>query len=102
MQLEILILSICFFKTSLVLDYLPEMGNSASIKSVLPAIAPEFSYSDLKISDGGSASTLFHSSILDDSQNTEELRENILRYCERDTYGMVVIFQFLKLELDKL
>ena len=81
--------------------YLPEMGNSASIKSVLPAIAPEFSYSDLEISDGGSASTLFHASILDDTQNTPELRENLLRYCERDTYGMVVIYQFLKLELDK-
>ena len=82
--------------------YLPEMGNSASIKSVLPAIAPEFSYSDLEISDGGSASTLFHASILDDSQNTPELREDLLQYCERDTYGMVVIYQFLKLELDKL
>lgn len=82
--------------------YLPEMGNSASIKSVLPAIAPEFSYSELEISDGGSASTLFHASILDDSQNTPELREDLLQYCERDTYGMVVIYQFLKLELDKL
>lgn len=82
--------------------YLPEMGNSASIKSVLPAIAPEFSYSDLEISDGGSASTLFHASILDDSQNTPELREDLLQYCERDTYGMVVIYQFLKPELDKL
>ena len=81
--------------------YLPAMGNSASIKSVLPAIAPEFSYDDLEISDGGSASTLFHESILDDTQNTPELRENRLKYCERDTYGMVVIYEFLKSELDK-
>ena len=79
--------------------YLPEMGSSASIKSVLPAIAPEFSYDDLEISDGGSASTLFHESILDDTQNTPELRENLLRYCERDTYGMVVIYQVLINEL---
>ena len=81
--------------------YLPEMGNSASIKSVLPAIAPEFSYCDLEIGDGGSASTLFHASILDDIQNTEELRKNLLKYCERDTFGMVVIYEFLKRELDK-
>jgi hypothetical protein len=81
--------------------YLPEMGSSASIKSVLPAIAPEFSYSDLEIGDGGSASTLFHESILDDTQNTEALRENLVKYCERDTYGMVVIFEFLKNELEK-
>jgi hypothetical protein len=81
--------------------YMPEMGSSASIKSVLPAIAPEFSYSDLEIGDGGSASTLFHECILDDPQNTEKLRENLLKYCERDTYGMVVIYKFLKSELEK-
>ncbi|KIA89572.1 DUF2779 domain-containing protein [Kaistella jeonii] len=81
--------------------YLPAMGNSASIKSVLPAIAPEFSYDDLEISDGGSASTLFHESILDETQNTEQLRQNLLKYCERDTYGMVVIYEFLRNELDK-
>jgi hypothetical protein len=75
------------------------MGNSASIKLVLPAIAPEFSYDDLEISDGGSASTLFHESILNDTQNTPELRENLIKYCERDTYGMVVIYEFLKREL---
>lgn len=82
--------------------YLPEMGNSASIKSVLPAIAPEFSYNDLEISDGGIASTLFHASIFDSTQNTLELRKNLLSYCERDTYGMVVIYDYLKNELCKL
>lgn len=81
--------------------YLPAMGNSASIKSVLPAIAPEFSYSDLEISDGGSASSLFHESILNNDLNTAELRENLLKYCERDTYGMVVIFEYLKRELEE-
>lgn len=79
--------------------YLPAMGNSASIKSVLPAIAPKFSYDDLEISDGGSASNLFHASIFDESQNTEELKHNLLKYCERDTYGMVVIYEFLKKEM---
>ena len=63
--------------------YMPEMGNSASIKSVLPAIAPELSYGDLEISDGGNASSLFYASILDDTQNTLELRKNLLSYCER-------------------
>ena len=62
---------------------MPEMGNSASIKSVLPAIAPELSYGDLEISDGGNASSLFYASILDDTQNTLELRKNLLSYCER-------------------
>ncbi len=79
--------------------YRPQMGNSASIKSVLPAIAPEFSYSDLEISDGGSASSLFHESIMGDTKNTAALRTNLLKYCERDTYGMVVIYEYLKDQL---
>lgn len=82
--------------------YLPKMGGSASIKSVLPAIAPEFSYEDLEISDGGSASTLFHASIFDKTQNTLTLRKNLLKYCERDTYGMVVIYNYLQNNLNQM
>ena len=79
--------------------YMPQMRNSASIKSVLPALAPEFSYNDLEISDGGTASSLFYESIADDTKNTQELRNNLLQYCERDTYGMVVIYNYLKDQL---
>ncbi len=78
------------------LYYKPEMGNSASIKSVLPAIAPEFSYKDLKISNGGLASNTFLSMILNKFEEDEaEARKNLLAYCERDTLGMVVIWKHL-------
>ena len=76
--------------------YKPEMGNSASIKSVLPAIAPEFSYKDLKISNGGLASNTFLSMILNKFEGDEATtRLNLLAYCERDTEGMVVIWKHL-------
>jgi len=74
--------------------YLPEMGASASIKSVLPAIAPEFSYDDLVIGNGGDASSIFHSMITGDFVGDEaETRRHLLAYCERDTLGMVVIWK---------
>jgi len=75
--------------------YKPEMGASASIKSVLPAIAPEFSYKELEISDGGAASTTFQSMIEGQIEFTPEIRVNLLKYCERDTEGMVVIWKEL-------
>lgn len=75
--------------------YFPAMKNSASIKSVLPAIAPEFTYDNLEIQDGGSASSLFHQSIENGNFTDGKLRENLLKYCERDTLAMVVIYQFL-------
>lgn len=75
--------------------YFPAMKNSASIKSVLPAIAPDFTYENLEIQDGGSASSLFHESIENKNFRAENLRENLLKYCERDTMAMVIIYQFL-------
>lgn len=75
--------------------YFPAMKNSASIKSVLPAIAPDFTYENLEIQDGGSASSLFHQSIENGNFTDENLRENLLKYCERDTLAMVIIYQFL-------
>jgi hypothetical protein len=76
--------------------YTPEMGSSASIKSVLPAIAPEFSYKDLQIGSGGLASNTFHAMIenrfVGDADATIH---DLLEYCERDTEGMVVIYRHL-------
>jgi len=77
--------------------YTPEMGRSASIKSVLPALAPEFSYDDLPIGNGGDASETFLAMINDTFEgDIEETRQHLLRYCERDTYGMVVLWRVLK------
>lgn len=76
--------------------YHPEMGGSASIKSVLPAIAPEFSYKDLEISNGGDASNTFLSMINEKFIGDEvKVRESLKKYCERDTLGMVIIWEEL-------
>ena len=76
--------------------YHPEMGGSASIKSVLPAIAPEFSYKDLEISNGGDASNTFLSMINKTFIGDEsKVRESLKKYCERDTFGMVIIWEEL-------
>ena len=61
----------------------------------MPAIAPEFSYKELEISDGGLASGTFLSLIEGSIEFTPEIKNNLLRYCERDTYGMVVIWKDL-------
>jgi hypothetical protein len=77
--------------------YLPEMGATASIKSVLPAIAPEFSYKDLEVSNGGMASSIFLAMVNGVYEGNEaETRKNLLKYCERDTEGMVIIYRHLK------
>lgn len=75
--------------------YFPGMKNSASIKSILPAIAPDFSYDNLEIKDGSAASSLFLQAIEEKGFTTPGLRENLLRYCERDTLAMVMIYRFL-------
>lgn len=77
--------------------YLPAMNGSYSIKDVLPAIAPEFSYSDLVIGNGGEASSIFEAKCSGvENENWEDTRTALLKYCERDTYGMVVIWNHLK------
>ena len=77
--------------------YTSDMGNSASIKNVLPAIDKKFSYEDLPVSNGGEASHLFLRMVLGEIQdNTDEIRRNLLKYCERDTEGMVVIWNHLR------
>jgi uncharacterized protein DUF2779 len=76
--------------------YLPAMGASASIKSVLPAIDPTFSYKNLEVSDGGDASATFYSMISGSFEgNNKKMRNSLLEYCKRDTEGMVVVWMEL-------
>ena len=64
--------------------YQPEMGG------------PAFSYEDLAISNGGDASNIFLSMITNTFEGDfNSTRQHLLKYCERDTYGMVVIWKYL-------
>lgn len=81
--------------------YLPSMGKSASIKSVLPSLDSSFSYKDLVVSNGGDASDVFLSMINNEfTGNIHEMRGHLLDYCKRDTYGMVIIFKNIQNKLN--
>lgn len=72
--------------------------GSASIKNVLPVIAPELSYKDMDISEGASAQRLWMGAVYDnthDKLDKDKLMESLRAYCELDTYAMVKIFEFL-------
>ena len=77
--------------------YHPDFRGSFSLKSVLPALVPDFSYDDLDIYEGGMASAAF-AEIVDEKtspERRESLQENLLLYCERDTEAMVRLYQAL-------
>lgn len=72
--------------------------GSASIKNVLPVIAPELSYKDMDISEGATAQRLWMEAVYTDKNSEAEktkLMESLRAYCELDTYAMVKIFEFL-------
>lgn len=77
--------------------YHPEMLGSWSIKDVLPTIDPSLGYEALEVQEGTAAQVAFLE--LRDPAVTRERRDKLAQalrtYCERDTYGMVVLRQFL-------
>ena len=78
--------------------YHRDFHGSFSIKSVLPALAPEFGYEDLEIRDGQLASVAFLESIRSDAKpgRREQLRSDLLAYCERDTEAMLRVVEAMR------
>ena len=81
--------------------YVPAMGGSFSIKSVLPALFPDepsLNYHNLdeRCQNGGDAMTIFPR--IKDMKPAEAAasREALLRYCELDTWAMVKVWEKLK------
>jgi predicted RecB family nuclease len=80
--------------------YHPDFGGGFSIKRTLPALVPGLSYADLKVRDGEVATVelqrlmLAGSELLD--RERAELREALLKYCERDTWAMVKMLETLR------
>ncbi len=76
--------------------YIPEMKGSYSIKVVLPALFPEFTYDNLEIKDGSTASSKYSSMVqgmfLGD---VEKCLSALLEYCKLDTLAMVKIHEKL-------
>jgi len=76
------------------------MGGSFSIKSVLPAIYPDdpsLDYHNLEgVHNGGEAMSVFPLIQYMEPTEKEKARNNLLKYCELDTYAMVKVWQALR------
>ncbi len=78
--------------------YHPIMQGSYSIKSVLPAIAPELNYHDLQgVQDGNAAQGAFFEAVNPQctAQRKAELDTQLRAYCKLDTWAMVVLVKRL-------
>lgn len=79
--------------------YVKEMGDSYSIKKVLPALFPNdpsLDYHNLEqVHKGDEASNAYQSLPTLSEQEQIKLRKNMLKYCELDTYAMVKIYEKL-------
>ncbi len=71
--------------------------GSASIKNVLPILAPQLSYKALGIQEGGSAQRLWMEAILDGKHpdQKEKILSDLVEYCGLDTLAMVEIYEAL-------
>jgi Domain of unknown function(DUF2779) len=77
--------------------YHPSQGGSWSIKKVLPAIAADLSYADLKgVQDGGMATDAYLEAIavITTKERQAEIEQQLLKYCELDTFAMFRLWQF--------
>lgn len=74
-----------------------DFRGSTSIKRVLPVLAPELSYKDLEIHEGGTASQIWNRLTTTEMSPEEKFKiaEDLRKYCERDTYAMYVIWKYL-------
>ncbi len=80
--------------------YLPAMGGSFSIKSVLPALFPgdpELDYHNLdkKVQNGGDAMTIFPRIKDMKPEEANASRQALLNYCKLDTWAMVKVWEKL-------
>lgn len=77
--------------------YHPEFHGSFSLKSVLPALVPEFGYGDLQIRDGQAATAAYLRMVAHETPDggRAELHESLLDYCRRDTEAMIRIYDAL-------
>lgn len=80
--------------------YTKAMGGSFSIKSVLPALFPndpQLDYHNLdQIHNGGEAMSIFPKIKDMSPEEAGRTRQNLLKYCELDTYAMVKVWEKLK------
>jgi hypothetical protein len=80
--------------------YHPAFDGGFSLKAILNPLVPELSYSDLVIVDGRVASVeiarlLFVADKIPQHER-DRVREELLDYCERDTWALVRLLEVLQ------
>ncbi len=75
----------------------PGFKGKVSIKKVLPILAPNLSYKDLKIQEGGAAMEAWYEMVFGSKalEEKQAVATNLLKYCHLDTYAMYVIWKEL-------
>ena len=86
--------------------YVPAMGGSFSIKSVLPALfpnEPSLNYHNLdeRCQNGGDAMTIFPRIKDMEPEEAAASRKALLDYCKLDTWAMVKVWEELKEQTNK-
>ncbi|CCB79989.1 hypothetical protein HBZC1_10030 [Helicobacter bizzozeronii CIII-1] len=79
--------------------YDPKMGGSYSIKSVLPALVPDFekAYKDLELVHNGEEAMRAYTQMPNMSKEEQEkTKKALLEYCKLDTLAMVEVLGVLK------
>ena len=80
--------------------YHPDFAGGFSIKKTLPALVPGLSYSDLKVQDGEVATVELQRLMFQGAEmaaaGRAALRQDLLRYCQRDTWAMVKLLEKLR------
>ena len=77
--------------------YTPAVKGSYSIKQVLPALLPSFSYDNMAIANGEDASLAFERLLNEtDPAAAAEIRRNLLAYCRMDTLAMVALVEVVE------
>lgn len=71
--------------------------GSASVKKVMPVLAPELSYKELNVGDGLLARRMWTETVLEGQHqnNRVEIMEDLSKYCTLDTYAMMRIYEEL-------
>ena len=77
--------------------YHPEFRGRYSLKSVLPAVAPDLDYADLDLADGLAATAAYARMTAPGTPECEKsrIRQSLLAYCHRDTEAMVRVYDAL-------
>lgn len=75
-----------------------DFHGSSSIKKVLPVLCPDLSYAEMDIHEGATASNKWRDMIDPDASDKEakKIHDDLLKYCEMDTYAMVRILEELR------